>query len=394
MKCILCGSVNLEQVFCLDNAPGCAQKVFVNPDLEAGRRVDVILFKCDDCNMVQIDPQKLSHEGYWEDYLNSRACTELYIQYDNNLAVNFVKKYGLAKKNIIEIGPGDGSFSDELRKQGAIMTAIEPSKKASDIVHSKGIECYNCFLDDNIQSVVKKRFDGFVCKQVIDLVKLPNNLLSNLEKILRPGAYGLIDVPSWTKTLLDRRYYSILPDRIGYYTAQTLTEILERNKFHVLEVFHGAEDEYVGAYVYYEGSNEGLLNMFKDEFIEFKETFLRLIEGYKNKGKTIAAWGAGAKGVTVFSFTGMDSQIINYVIDKDQNRWGCYMSGSLLKIVAPDFLLCNPVDVIIITAAMFYREITNDLLNKYNFKGDIVLLSPMPHVLKKEEREKILAGYA
>lgn len=392
MKCIVCGSASIEQIFRLENGPRYAQKVFAEPDSKAGMRVNVDLFKCRSCGMVQIDPERLSHEGYWEDYLNSRACTELYVRYDNNLADNFIKRYGLAGKKIIEVGPGDGYFSDELRKRGAIMTGIEPSKKASDIVNAKGIKCYNCFLDDNIQSVVKEKFDGFVCKQVIDLVKTPSVLLSNLGKILKPGAYGLIDVPSWTKTLLDRRYYSVLPDRVGYFTAQTLTEILERNNFHVLEVFHGAEDEYVGAYVYYEGSKDGLLNMFKNEFTEFKKTFLALINGYRERGKSIAAWGAGAKGVTVFSFTGMDSNIIKYVIDKDQNRWGHYMSGSLLKIVAPEFLTKNPVDIVIITASMFYKEITRDLIKKYNFKGDIVLLSPMPHVIKKEEVESILAG--
>lgn len=391
IKCILCGSDKLERIFYLENGPGYAQKVFSKPDKEASKRVNVELFKCSDCEMVQIDPEKFSHEGYWQDYLNSRACTELYIQYDTNLADNFMNRYNLARKEIVEIGPGDGYFSVELKKRGAIMAGIEPSKKASDIINSKGIKCYNCLLDDNIQEAVKEKFNGFVCKQVMDLVKSPNSLLKNLGKILNPGAYGVIDVPSWTKTLLDRRYYSILPDRMGYYTAQTLVAIMERNDFHVLEVFHGAEDEYVGAYVYYQGAKEGLLNKFKGEFTEFKEKLSSLINEYKGKGKTIAAWGAGAKGITMFSFTNMDSDTIKYVIDKDQNRWNKYMSGSLLKIVNPDFLINNPVDVMIITAAMFYKEITRDLIKKYNFKGDIVLLSPTPHVIKKQEVEAILA---
>jgi len=391
MKCIVCGSSGIEQIFRLENGPRYAQKVFSEPDSRAAMRVNIDLFKCADCGMVQIDPERLSHDGYWEDYLNSRACTELYVRYDNNLADNFIKRYGLAGKKIIEVGPGDGYFSEELKKRGAVVSGIEPSKKASDIVNAKGIKCYNCFLDDNIGSVVKEKFDGFVCKQVIDLVKAPNILLSNLGKILNPGAYGLIDVPSWTKTLLDRRYYSVLPDRIGYFTAQTLTGILERNNFHVLEVFHGAEDEYVGAYVYYQGAKDGLLNMFKDEFAEFKEKFSALIEDFRSKNKTIAAWGAGAKGVTIFSFTGMDSQSIKYVVDKDKNRWEKYMSGSLLKVVSPDTLEKDPVDAVIITASMFYKEIVRDLINNHKFKGEIVVLSPVPHSLGRGDIKKILA---
>jgi hypothetical protein len=88
----------------------------------------------------------------------------------------------------------------------------------------------------------------------------------------------------------------------------------------------------------------------------------------------------------------MNSDIIKYVIDKDQNRWGKYMPGSLLKIVAPETLGRNPVDVVIVTAAMFYKEIVRDLINNHNFKGEIVLLSPVPHVLGKEDVQRILAG--
>ena len=391
MKCILCNSNNVEVVFHLENAPQYAQKVLDTPDAIEGAKVNVHLFKCNECNMIQIDPDRVSHDKYWDDYLNSRACTELYVQYDNSLADTFINRFELQEKTIVEIGCGDGYFSEALQSRGATVSAIEPSKKAYKIVKQQGINCYNEYVDDHISSNVLERFDAFVTKQVIDLVKNPNKLLKNIGTLLKPGAFGLIDVPSWTKTLIDQRYNSILPDRISYFTASTLTQILERNYFHVVEIFHGAEDEYVGAYVIFEGKKDGLLDGFCQGYQTFREKFDSIIAKYRQMDKSIAAWGAGAKGITIFSFSGVDSKTIQYVIDKDTNRWGRFMPGSLLPITPPNALAEKPVDAIIITAAMFYKEIIRELIDQFHFKGDIILLTPTPHVVSQDEIYRIVA---
>lgn len=390
MKCIVCESTNVDVAFHLEDGPRYAQKLLDTPDAKGGDRIEVKLYQCADCGMVQIDPDGLEHDEYFEDYLMSRSCTELYVKYDNELADILDKKYGLKGQKIVEVGCGDGFFGELLIQRGAEVAAIEPSRTACDRAEKRGVKCYNTFLNEKIDDSVKEKFDGFVTKQVMDLVKEPNNFLSSLGKILKPGAWGLIDVPSWTKTLLDMRYYDVLPDRVGYYTAKTLVEVMERNHFHVVEVFHGAEDEYVGAYVVYEGEKNGLHKRFNAEFQEFSERFTKLMDGYKAAGKKVAAWGAGAKGVTIFSFTGMTPETISYVVDKDEFKWNKYLPGSKLKVVPPETVAEQPVDAMIITGVMFYKEITRQLVNDFGFKGDVILLSPMPRVLTKEELKAVL----
>lgn len=395
MKCLLCESENVEVVFHLANAPRLSQKVLTAEDIKSqgSGRIDLDLYRCKDCGMVQVDPATLTQpDDYWDDYLNSRAVTDLYVQYDKMLADTLAFRHHAKGRTCFEVGCGDGYFSAELMKRGLNVTAIEPSEKACKVARAAGVKVYHGYLDDNIDKVVHEKFDAFVCKQVMDLLKDHNALLRNLGRVLNPGAIGVIDVPSWSKTLLDKRYYSVLPDRIGYYTAATLTKILERNNFHVLEIFHGAEDEYVGAYAIYEGEADGLMRSFKNEFTAFNTEFRNLIDQYRKAGKTLAGWGAGAKGVTVFAFTGTGPETVQYVVDRDFNRWNHYMPVSLIPILEPDTLNKRPVDGVIITAAMFYKEITRDLISKYNFKGDIIILAPLPHVLTKGEIDAIMNG--
>ena len=395
MKCLLGHSTDVKVVFHLPNAPLVAQKVLTAAEVKekGAQRIDVDLYGCNKCGMIQIDPATLKQsDDYWVDYLNSRAVADLYVEYDRTLADNLAHRHKGAGRKCIEIGCGDGYFSVELMKRGMDVVAIEPSAKACEVAAKAGVKVHNAFLDDNVKNVVAEKFDAFVCKQVMDLLPNHHALLRNLASLLNPGAVGVIDVPSWTKTLTDKRYYSVLPDRVGYYTASTLTKILEMHNFHVVEVFHGAEDEYVGAYAIYEGEKAGLTKSFASEFDAFNIEFKRLLDDYKKKGKTLAGWGAGAKGITVFAFSGAGPQDIAFVVDRDTQRWDRFMPGSLIPIISPDTFRTKDADAIIVTAAMFYKEIVRDLVNSFNFKGDIIILTPLPHVLSAGEIESILKG--
>jgi len=395
MKCLLCGSGDVDVIFHLPRAPLASQKVLTADDLnEAGaQRMDVDLYSCNECGMIQIDPSTLRQsDDYWLDYLNSRASADLYVQYDKMLADNLAYRHRGAGRRCVEIGCGDGYFSAELMKRGMEVVAIEPSLKACKVAEKTGVKVYNTYLDDSITDKVKEKFDAFVCKQVMDLLVDHHSLLRNLTRILNVGAVGVIDVPSWTKTLVDKRYYSVLPDRVGYYTASTLTRILEMHNFHVIEVFHGAEDEYVGAYAIYEGQKAGLTRGFASEFEGFNKSFRELVNGYKAAGKVIAGWGAGAKGVMIFAFSEMGPDDIAFVVDRDKNRWNCYLPSSLIPIISPDEFGKRMPDAVIITAAMFYKEIVNDLIKNYNYKGDMILLTPMPHVLSAQEVSEIVTA--
>lgn len=396
MKCLLCGSTDVKVAFHLPGASRLSQKLLTADELKHGGddRIAVDLYSCNACDMVQVDPSTLRQPSdYWVNYLNSRAATELYVEYDRHLADTLVNRYKLKGKTCIEVGCGDGYFSNELMKRGVSVTAIEPSSRACKVAAAKyGVKTINAYLDDQITTRVSEKFDSFVCKQVMDLLEGANDLLRNLGSILKPGAIGLIDVPSLTKTLLDKRYYSVIPDRVGYYSASTLTKILERNHFHVFEVFHGAEDEYVGAYAIYEGEKNGLLNSFGDDFEQFNEAFQGLLRKYRSQGKTVAGWGAGAKGVTVFAFTGVGPEDIQFVVDRDANRWGMYLPGSALPVVSPDEIKSRKPDAVIITAAMFYKEIVRDLVGNFHYKGDIIVLAPLPHVISQQEIAEIVGG--
>jgi hypothetical protein len=69
----------------------------------------------------------------------------------------------------------------------------------------------------------------------------------------------------------------------------------------------------------------------KNEFLTF------LLEG-KQQEKTIAAYGAAAKGNTLLNYAGIRPDLVPFVVDKNPAKQGKYLPGSRIPILAPDIL--------------------------------------------------------
>ena len=91
-----------------------------------------------------------------------------------------------------------------------------------------------------------------------------------------------------------------------------------------------------------------------------------LLAGLKQAGKRIAAYGAPAKGNTLLNYCGITSELVEYTVDKNPLKVGCFTPGAHLPIrpVAalaeerPDFALILPWNIApeIVQQERLYRE--------------------------------------
>jgi len=73
----------------------------------------------------------------------------------------------------------------------------------------------------------------------------------------------------------------------------------------------------------------------------------------KSTGKTVAAYGAAAKGNTLLNFAGVRSDLLPYVVDKNPAKQRKFMPGSRIPILSPaalrqyrpDYLLILPWNI-------------------------------------------------
>jgi cyclopropane fatty-acyl-phospholipid synthase-like methyltransferase len=366
-QCRLCGDSHLHPVLSLNNAPRNVQRLFRKEDVHEDRSVDLTVLMCDRCGFVQVIP--LLEDSYYDDYMMLATHSPQVQEYQERQSRQFIEKFNLVGKLVKEIGCGDGSYLNHLKAAGCVPSGVEPSARSREIALARGHEVESGYVTATRQ-LNGGPYDGFVTRQVLEHVTEIHSFLTGIRLNLKPGAVGLVEVPSLEKALADRRYYDFFPDHVNYFSLRTLRLALEINGFEVLEMHHDMFDEYIIAVV---------KNYAQPQFSEIANTVNSLsaelcsfIERYHARGQKVAIWGAGGKGLSVMAAAGISE--IDLLVDGDPNKQGLITPVSHLKVEAPSALLDAGVSAVIITAMAYKTEIERTLIDDLHFDGDIAVL--------------------
>jgi hypothetical protein len=105
-----------------------------------------------------------------------------------------------------------------------------------------------------------------------------------------------------------------------------------------------------------------------------------IVEKYKSNGQVIA-YGASARSSTMLNYAGLNSEVIDYVIDKNPLKHGRYTPGTNIPIISFDEgkKLFNNCGSILLLAWNFEKEITEEL-RANGYTGSIIV--PLPNVIR------------
>lgn len=329
--------------------------------------IDLRVWRCDVCSFVQIDPA--FDESYYDDYLMTVSHSSQMQAYQREQAREFVARFGLQDKRIVEVGCGDGNYLDHLHAAGARVVGNEPSAKFRALAEARGYVVHSDYVHRSAP-VPDGPYDAFACRQVLEHVADPREFLLGIRKSISPDGVGLVEVPSLEQALGSHRFYDFFADHLNYFSLSTLRLALESTGYDVLETSHGMNGEFnvaivrVARSLTFQGFNEKVHDLLGS---------LRVwVQEQRALGRRIAVWGAGGKGLSAMAVSGLEA--IEYVIDSDPHKQGLHTPVQHLRVVPPEQLLHDPVDAIVLTALAYKAEILADLRGRLGFSGVVVAL--------------------
>ena len=373
--CRLCGSNQLGTYLTLENAPRNIQHLLTRNQLDSDSAITLSVYQCKECGLVQLT--EALGLGYYDEYLMTASHSPQMKTFQRSQASDFVSRFDLVGKRIIDIGCGDGNYLQYLDEAGAIAYGIEPSRPSRQIAQAQSSQILDGYVGRQ-QLIPGTPYDAFVTRQVLEHVPDPNDFLLGIHQALSSTGVGLVEVPSLEQSAEGGRFYDFFPDHVSYFSSLTLRHALVRNGFEVLGVSRGMNGEYSVALVRKAQEYDSVT--LRHTLGAITQELRAFVEDRRLQGKRVAVWGAGGKGVTVLAVAQVRG--VAYVVDSDPHKQGRFTLVSHLPIFAPEKLLSDPVDAVIITAMAYHDEILNELRGALGFRGSVALLGQRLQVIQ------------
>jgi hypothetical protein len=107
-----------------------------------------------------------------------------------------------------------------------------------------------------------------------------------------------------------------------------------------------------------------------------KNGFLEFLLEAKRQSKTVAAYGAAAKGNTLMNYAGIRPDLLPFVVDRNPAKQGKCMPGSRIPIVAESRLKDAKPDYVVILPWNLKAEVMQQLEYVRAWGGQFVMAVP------------------
>ncbi len=195
-------------------------------------------------------------------------------------SININTKYkqvtkGMVPGKLLDFGCGIGDFLAHAQSKGWSVHGIEPNEKAREIASDK---LNNAILDNNgLNKFPDNHFDLITLFHVLEHVYSPDDLLSDLLRVLKPDGRLILALPN--KNSFDAKFYKKfwagwdVPRHLWHFNPESIDELLKK---HQMEKFREVPMRWDAFYV------SLLSEQYKKSTIPLANAFLRgLISNFK-----------------------------------------------------------------------------------------------------------------
>jgi SAM-dependent methyltransferase len=249
--CAACGSPELGPYLSLARD---TEATGLIPSTRQFGRALADIFRCGSCGHMQLDPMPdeavLSaayRQAASEDYVGEEAGQRRTARQ----ALDQIEAQVSPRGTLLDLGCWVGFLLAEARDRGWNTIGVEPSEFASAYAR----DCLGLtVLNDDLFSadLPPGAFDVVTLGDVIEHLTDPGDALQQIRGWLAPGGVlwmALPDAGSRIARTMGRRWWSVLPTHVQYFTRGSMATLLHRHGFELLGVTASPKTFSVGYYV-------------------------------------------------------------------------------------------------------------------------------------------------
>jgi SAM-dependent methyltransferase len=401
-QCRSCGSTQGAPVLDLGLQP-LANNLLREQDLSQPEpKFPLRLAVCRSCWLLQIidlvPPVKLFSE-----YLYFSSFSDLMLKHAQAAAERYIRDFSLDRRSlVIEIASNDGYFLQYFKRREVSCLGIEPAANIARVARDKGIETLVDFFGNTLAKRLaheSRQSDLILGNNVFAHAPDTNDFVAGLRMLIKPSGRIILEFPYAADFIEHTEFDTIYHEHVFYFSLTALLPLFSR---HGLEIFnverlpiHGGslrlfaaiqgahtvqssvtslmEEEQrkgINSIAYYDG--------FAKRVMELKRSLVSLLNDLKRQGKSMAAYGASAKGSTLLNFFGLGKESLSFVADRSSYKQGRLTPGTHIPIVPAEKLAEARPDYTLLLTWNFAEEILQQQ-KEYRHNGGKFIV-PIPEV--------------
>ena len=407
MNCRFCGKPLTHEFLDLGCAPP-SNAYLTADDLNRPEVCYPLRLKvCAHCWLVQTEDYAGAEEMFSADYAYFSSTSSSWLAHARNYCLLITQRLRLNSGSfVVEIASNDGYLLRNFVEVGIPCLGIEPTTGTAEAAEKIGIPVLRRFFGEALARELSsegKQADLIIGNNVYAHVPDINDFTRGMKTLLKPGGTITLEFPHLMGLIEQTQFDTVYHEHFSYLSLYTVYHIFKKAGLRVFNVEElpthggslrvygchredGREDAGAVASLLREERDFGLQNIelyqsFQSRADRVKNNFLAFLLKQKAEGKTVAAYGAAAKGNTLLNYAGVKPDLLPYVVDRSPGKLGKFLPGSRIPIVSEERLQKERPNFIVILPWNIKEEITKQLAYVRDWGGRIVTAVPKLEVL-------------
>jgi len=360
---------------------------------------------CDVCRLVQVDYDVPPRELFGN-YVYFSSYSDHWLDHAQRYCRMARERFGLGPESlVVELASNDGYLLKNFVDMGIPVLGIDPSDTVAAAAEKIGVptmvEFFGAELADKLAR--SRQADLIIGNNVLAHVPLLNDFVSGISRLLKADGHVTIEFPHLLELIEHVEFDTIYHEHYSYISLFAIEQVFSRHGLRIYDVetlaTHGGSLRIFATHSQRAGiadsaalievrareSAAGLGELdtykrFAQRVEQCRVSLLAFLADVKHNGRTVAAYGAAAKGNTLLNFCEVTPADISMVADRNPNKQAKLLPGTHIPVVSPEALMQAKPDYVLILPWNLQSEIREQLRDIAQWGGRFVTPVPVTRV--------------
>ena len=393
MKCRHCGADATLQLVDLGTAP--PSNALLTAEALSGPEAwwPLRVLVCERCWLAQTEDFVGADQLFGADYTYFSAYSTGWLAHAERYVAEMSSRFELdADSHVVEVAANDGYLLQYVKARGIPCTGIEPTASTAAAARERGIPIVEAFFGVKLAEEMAasgQQADLITANNVLAHVPDINDFARGFAILLKPQGVATFEFHHLQRLIDGCQFDTIYHEHFSYLSLTAVESILTDAGLGLFDVeelpTHGGSlrvfaqradtgrhprSPAVDALLATEQAaglrSPGYYSGFQQRVLKIKYDFLSFLLSAREQGKTVAGYGAAAKGNTLMNFAGVRPDLVAFVVDRNPAKQGKYLPGSRIPVAGVEALREARPDFVVI----FPWNLSDEVMGEHAYIGE------------------------